>query len=189
MKKLFYSSLTVILFLFIACKGKKKQEPFFPVLSFIKSQVAHVDTSVYPITEIIQADSTKPDTIFVKREDFRKEAHDFLDLPDLTQNKFADDYTEEKSYDQELNQVIIRYTPQNDRLLLRRQEVIIKPSNEGDKVRMIFFDTFSSDKDSTVQKRLLWKVDESFQVVTIIEKQGEPDKIITKTVAWNQNNN
>jgi hypothetical protein len=189
MNKLFYSSITIILFFLVSCKEKKKQEPFFPVLSFIKSQVAHIDTSVYPITEIVQTDSTKPDTIFVKREDFRKEAHDFLDLPDLTQNKYADEYTEEKIYDQELNQVIIKYAPQNEQLELRRQEVIIKPSDEGDKVRMIFFDTFSSDKDSTVQKRLLWKVDESFQVVTIIEKPGQPDKTITKTVTWNQNNN
>src|SRR5215510_1697352 len=90
---------SVILFVvsFSGCKSKdeQKKEAFFPILSFIKSQVAHVDTSLYQITRLTSVDSTW-DTVYIKREDFRAYAQDFLELPDLADKEFANKYEESK---------------------------------------------------------------------------------------------
>ena len=45
----------------ISCKGKKNEpkEKFFPVLSYLKSQVADIDTSLYSIRKVIYVDSVR----------------------------------------------------------------------------------------------------------------------------------
>src|SRR5689334_1712556 len=109
-----------ILFLFFvfSCKQKQKDktpgaEPFFPVLSYIKSQVAHVDTSLYSIIKIAGSDSIQTDTTYIKREEFRGLAKDFLEIPDLADTKYKDLYTEENFYDEGMNKVFITYRPKN----------------------------------------------------------------------------
>ena len=179
---------TVILFAmsFPACKSKdaQKKEAFFPVLSFVRSQVAHVDTSFYQITKLTSVDSTW-DTAYIKREEFRNYAVDFLQLPDLADKQFAAEYDESKFFDASLNRVIITYTSKNKELEIQREEVMIEPNSEtGDKVRNIIVDKFINTKDSSVTKRMLWNVDESFQVTTIVQKKGGEDATATMKVRW-----
>ena len=87
MKKWILIAPLVLLF---SCKSEEKEEGrdsgFFPVLTFLKSQVAQVDTSVYSIIKITTV-GNQSDTTYIKREDFRKEAADFLSIPDITQKK------------------------------------------------------------------------------------------------------
>src|SRR5215213_5126645 len=109
-KPIYFLIFTVFL---LCCKSKKEKEEenpsFFPALSFIKSQVAQVDTSIYRIIKIVQKDSTVADTTYLKREEFRKEAKDFLLLPDISSDKLKNDYTESKWYDENLQQVVLNY--------------------------------------------------------------------------------
>ena len=185
-KYLFLFSTIMIVF---ACKNKKK-ESLFPVLSFIKSQVAHVDTSLYPIKKITWMDSTHTDTTYVKREEFRSLAKDFLKIPDLTDKKFRNLYTEEKFYDEGLNQVILTCKPKDpDAVSIQRQEVLITPDPSGDKVKSIIIDLSITNKDSSVQKRMLWRVDQSFQVATIIQKNGQAEITSIMKVAWDEKDN
>ena len=106
MKKYVFPLLLLCCLLIIRCKQKNKsdenKESFFPVLSFIKSQVAQIDTSLYSIKKIVLIDSTHSDTVFVPREEFKNLAKDFLDLPDLTEKKFKDRYIEEKLFDEQI---------------------------------------------------------------------------------------
>ena len=183
-------SVSVILFVtcLAACKSKDKQtkEAFFPILSFIKSQVAHVDTSLYRIIKLVRVDSTW-DTSYIKREEFRTYASDFLEMPDLADKSYATAYDESKFYDASLNRVIITYTPR-DRTLqsIQREEVTIEPGEQGkDRVKNIIVDKRTTAKDSVTEiKRMLWNVDESFQVTTIIEKPGRPDSIQVTMINW-----
>ena len=185
MKKRFplYISFLVI---FVACKSKEDdKERFFPVISFLNSQVAHVDTSVYAIQKIITGDSVS-DTSFVPREEFRQLAKDFLDAPDLTQKKYKEKYTESEYYDDMLKKVIITYTPVEKDEELQRQEIHITPGNgEEDKISTIILNRYQATKDSTIQRRLLWQVGERFQVVTTIQKAGIPEQTTTMKVIWN----
>src|SRR5687767_7254627 len=82
------------------CKKKKKApaKNYTSTLSLIKEQVAHVDTSLYPIMRIEFIDSLKRDTVFIPREEFGAAARDFLDIPDLADKNVAQRYKEETLY-------------------------------------------------------------------------------------------
>lgn len=179
---------STLLLLLLSCKNKKQEAEedtnFFPVLSFIKSQVAHVDTSVYRIIKVTKLDSLS-DTIFIKREDFKAAAKDFLDLPDISSDKLKDDYKETKLYDQDLEQVVLNYMPKEGNEEITRQEVLIKPSPDGDKVQSIFINRSIQKGDSTVNKILFWEVDKKFRVVTTIQKPEAPEKTKVEEVIWN----
>src|SRR5688572_21493519 len=114
MNKPFSFFLIGILFL-ISCKDKKaaaneeKSTAYFPVLSYIKSQVAHVDTSLYRIIKVVEKDSITRDTIYLKREEFRNAAKDFLSMPDITSEDLKNDYAETEIFDQDLESVVLNY--------------------------------------------------------------------------------
>lgn len=177
--------------LFITCihscktkEDKKEEEGFFPVLSFIKSQVAHVDTSLYQITKLVSVDSTW-DTSYIKREEFRSYANDFLNLPDLTDKSLASKYEESKFFDASLNRAIFTYIAKDKSAELQREEVTVEPdSGNGDKVKNIIINKLVSNTDSSVTKRMLWTVDESFQVTSIIQKPGHEDSTETLKITW-----
>jgi hypothetical protein len=191
MKKTFFVSIVILLSVILSCKSKKeedKTESFFPVLSFIQSQVADIDTSLYAIKQIIIIDSIHSDTTWIKREEFRGLAKDFLSLPDISSKKFKKLYTEEKSFDESMNRATFYYRPINpDKVEIQNQQVVITPDiAAGDKVRSIIIDWEIGNKDSSVQKRMLWQVDKSFQVTTIAQKPGQPETIHTMKVSWNE---
>jgi len=86
-----------------------------------------------------------------------------------------------------MNRVIITYLPAKDDLDIQRQEVVIAPGNgEEDKVKSFIINTRKAAGDSTIIKKLLWLVNESFQVVTTVQKNNQPDFIITTEVIWNR---
>jgi len=182
-----------LLFSSVACKqknnqtGQNQKESFFPVLSFIRSQIAHVDTSLYPIKKIVFIDSIHSDTIFVPREEFRGLAKDFLETPDLTDEKYKKRYTEEKLFDEQLNRVIISYKPHNpDKEEIQNQEVLIAPGPSGDKVNSIIIDRQISNRDSSLQKTMIWQVDKSFQITTTAQKPGQPEITTIIKITWGE---
>lgn len=184
MKRSFIAA-SVLLSLITACRNREKNE-FFPVLSFLQSQVKHVDTSVYPIIRVVTVDSVS-DTAFVKREDFRGEVQEFLDIPDLTLEKYTSKFEENKNYDPEINRAVFSYYPKSDKQEIRRQEVTITPGSGGDdKVRSVYIEKRTVAKDSTIIKRLHWIVNESCMIITLIQKGDAPDKAYRKEIIWNR---
>ena len=186
--KIFLASL--VLLSAISCKQKEKdtREKFFPVLSFIQSQVADIDTALYSIRKLVYVDSLRTDTFYIHRENFREEARDFLSIPDISASKYRDRYTEGKSFDETTNRVVITYTAlKPEKEIIQSQEVLIKPDPAGDKVTNIIINSVVNTKDSAVQKRLLWKVDESFQVVITKQLMGQPETTSIVKVVWNEN--
>lgn len=178
--------LIISLIVILSCKNKvEEKDKYFPVISFLNSQVAHVDTSVYAIKKITIQDSIS-DTVFVPREEFRQLAKDFLEAPEISNKQLRDKYTESEYYDDMLKKVIITYSPTEKDLELQRQEVHISPNTgDGDKISTIILNRYHANKDSTVQKRMLWQVDERFQIVTTIQKPGVPEQTTTLKVIWN----
>lgn len=188
--KLSCSLLIAGLFFFNSCKQKEKKEgeKFFPALSFIKGQIAAMDTSLYSIRKLDFIDSIQTDTTFIHRDQFRVIANDFLTVPDIASPKYEDRYKEEKLFDESLNRVMITYSPVDpEKEQVQRQQILIKPDPSGDKVTNIFIETTVNTKDSAVQKKLLWKVDESFQVTTTRQLAGQPEKTTTFKVVWGEN--
>jgi hypothetical protein len=181
--------LIPLLVLLFSCNNEQKEEGrdsgFFPVLSYLNSQVAQVDTSLYRIVKITTVDE-QSDTTYIKREDFRKEAADFLSIPDITQKKLKKDYKETELYDESLQSVILSYMPTEDDAEIRRQEVVIQPHQaETDQVTSIYIDRVMEQGKATVRKNMLWQVDRRFQVVTITQNSDGTEKIEKRQVIWN----
>ena len=181
----------VLALIFFACKQKKTEdenESFFPVLSFLQSQIADIDTSLYTIKKIVATDSLHSDTTWVNREEFRGLAKDFLAIPDIAGKKYKKLYREEKIYDESMNRVILSYKPiKSDNAEIQKEEILITPDvATGDKVNTIIIDQIVADKNGSLQKKMLWRVDQSFQVTTISQKPGEPESISTLKVTWNE---
>ncbi len=188
-----------ILFFFVvivttACKQKKKEDVkhFISVLSLIKKQVAHVDTSLYAIMKVVYKDSLHSDTTYIPREKFAEIAREFLDIPDLANEKVAARYKEDPvTHDEMLNRVIITYLPLNpEKEEVKRQEILATPiPGEDAKVNNIIIIREINNRDSFVQKKMLWQMDKSFQVVTTSQQPGKPEIIITTRVSWNEDPN
>jgi hypothetical protein len=177
--------------LFPACRQKKKvdNKKFISVLSLIKKQVAHVDTSLYSIMKVVYYDSLHIDTTYIPREEFEVAAADFLAIPDLSDKKVAKRYKEEPArYDELLNRVIITYTPLNpEREEIKSQELLVTPNSAtGDKVNNIIILREISNRDSFLQKKMLWQMDRSFQVITTRQEPGKAEIIFTTKVSWNE---
>ena len=187
MKKVFFG-FSISTLLFFSCKDKVKNEgedsSFFPVVSFIKSQVAHVDTSLYKIIKIVKKDSAA-DTTYLKREEFREAAKDFLTIPDITTDDLKDEYTETKLFVQDLDQVALNYMPKEPNKEITRQEVMIKANSDGDKVQSIFINQIINNRNGSVHKILFWEVDKQFRVITLTQLPDKPETKETIEVKWN----
>ncbi len=179
-----------VIVLISSCKQKETtpKEDFFPVLSFLKSQVAKVDTSLNSIRKYVIVDSLTTDTLYIPREQFRDIARDFLLIPDLSESKYKNRYVEEKIFDEMLNSVLLTYTPiKPEKEQIQRQEVMIRPGPSEDKITNIIINLSVDTKDSSVQKRMLWKVDQGFQVTTTRQLAGQQETTRTEKVIWGEN--
>lgn len=174
----------------ISCKESKKgnSKKYVSVLSLIKEQVAHVDTSLYSIVKIVSTESLPGDTTYIRREDFGNEAQEFLSIPDLSVEKNAERFKEETLYDQSINRVVITYTPESpDTEIIQKQELLVIPDSfSGDRVTSVIINSAINNKDSSVQKNMLWQMNNSFQVVTTRQLPGKPETITTTRVIWNE---
>src|SRR3982074_3734210 len=114
-----------ILLFCTGCKHKKKDNKedssFFPVLSFLKSQVTQIDTSSFNLLKIVTIDSLE-DSSHIKKEEFRGLVKDFLETPDISEKILKDKYKEDRLYDESLNKVILTYTPIDTNMQVLREE-------------------------------------------------------------------
>jgi hypothetical protein len=183
--------IILILLWIISCKSEKKAnpaaEPFFPVVGFIKSQVAHVDTGMYSIKYVDLSDTTKRDTAYYHRDRFRELSTEFLQVPDISTSEYQDRFVEARNYDETINRVYIVYTPVDpEKEQIQRQEILIHPDPAGDRITSIIIDYHLNTKDSSVQKRMLWQADRSFQVVSTKQLPGKPETTSVYKVIWNE---
>jgi hypothetical protein len=189
MKK--HPALVLALLALASCKEKEKtpDTAYISVPSLIRSQVAHVDTSLYSIEKYVVTDTLKPDTSYIPREGFRAEAKAFLDLPDLSDPRVAKRFREEPArYDESLDRVMITYLPKDSiNEEFKSIELIISPNvATGDKVRNILVKRVIGNRDGFMQKNMIWIMDRSFQVTEISQEPGQPEKTTTTRVVWNE---
>ena len=178
----------------VACKGKgeKTDKKFISVVSLIRKDVAHVDTALYSIMKVVYTDSLHSDTTYIAREHFDDVAKEFLDIPDLSDEKVAARYKEEPAiHDEMLNRVIITYTPVNpEKEEFKKQELLATPvPGEDARINNIIIIREISNRDSFLQKKMLWQMNKSFQIVTTSQKPGKPEISITTKVSWNEEPN
>lgn len=171
---------------FFSCKEKKENsiEPVISALSIIKGQLNHLDTSFYQILKI-ETTEGKTDTTYVKREEVKGFASDFLALPDISENNYQENYIEDRLIDAGQNTLSITVTAKNELLEIQRQIIIIPLDELGSgKVESIFIDRSVQIKDSSIQQKLFWQIDKYFQISTIIQKGNAPETIHVLKIKW-----
>jgi hypothetical protein len=171
------------------CKGKKTEEQkelFISAKAIITEQVKHIDTSLYSIIKVTYKDSTHSDTEYIKREDVKLFAKDFLELPEISKKKFIEENIPGSSN----TLPTISYTPIDpDKEEIQRLYFMIDPglADQGKSVvKTIYIDRSFTNRDSAVQKILLWQMDKSFQVTTIRQLPGQPETTSTYRIIWNE---
>jgi len=183
-----FTSIFLLILIFASCKsGKKKDEEskktITPVLSFIEGQVAQIDTSLFSLKKIEILDSLHSDTVDISRTDFRSLAKDFLSIPDISLKKYKEQYEETKNYDPDLQVISFLTLPIGTASTdIQKQEVIITP--DGKNIKTIYIDKGWANKDSSVSKKMIWQVDEYFQVLTLKQLPGQPETSHILKVTW-----
>ncbi len=176
--------VSLVLLLFLSCRGEEKTESFFPVNSIIQGQLNDIDTSLYSIIKITYIDSIRSDTDYIRREEIRGLAADFLSIPELTKKK----YTEENIAGPLDGVSTFTYRPIHpDKEELKQVDLIIDPSLETEgksQITTIILEKMYSNKDSLVEKKLLWQTDKSFQVTTLKQLPGQPEVYSSYKVIW-----
>lgn len=181
---------------FAGCKPKKKaavdESKIFPVVPFIREEVADVDTSLYTILDLTIIDSVRTDTVLRNRNEFRRLAKEFLELPDLTEEKYTQRFRQDVIYDTTIGKVIVvclPVDPKNE--VMQRQELILTPNLEGkdSKIDNIIIDYIENSKDSSIQKKMLWNAHRNFIITTIKQLPGKDEEITTRKVIWNEPSN
>ena len=191
MKKQFLIFASIITLL-TACGNQKAAEEevadgaFFPVVSYLKGQVAHIDSSLYTLIQVTKWDN-RNDTVYIERKDFKAVAEPFTSLPDITNGKLKGKYRESRLYDETLDRFIITYTPRehDEELEILRQDVVITPNTgDGDKVESIYIERQQTRGDSTVQQKMSWEVATGFTIRSIIQKEAAPERLQNTGVTW-----
>ncbi|MBM3416223.1 MAG: hypothetical protein FJY20_07220 [Bacteroidetes bacterium] len=174
-----------------SCRQKEKEtkNDFISVVSLIRADVAHVDTSLYSILKMVTYDSLRTDTQYIPREKFKDEAKDFLDIPDLGDKKVARKYKNDPPrYDELLGRVIFKYTPIHpEKEEVKSQELLATPVPGADaRINNVIIIREISNRDSFLQKKMLWQMNRSFQIITTAQKPGKPEITTITRVTWNE---
>lgn len=189
MIKTCFPTLFFALFLFSCAEKEEPKSTFISGQSIIEKDIQNIDTSLFSIMRLDIIDSSRTDTSYILRENFRHVAQEFLDLPDITDKKNKKNYTETSLYDESTGKVIISYIPVAEKkLTLQRQDVAVVPDMSGGEsdITSIYFDYVQVSKDSSIEKKMLWLVNRSFQITTLRQLPGKPETITTTKVIWNE---
>lgn len=188
-----YSLLLISTFLvFLSCKQKEKageQKTFVSVTSLIKAQIAHVDTSLYSIMKIVSTDSLHTDTSYVKREDFAEMAKEFLSLPELSNPDVAKKFREESRYDSLIKKAVIAYYPISEKEEIQKVELLASISDVSkdgnNKVTNIIVEKGKTNRNGSLIQKMYWNTDKNFTITTFSQIPGEPEKVTTTRLIWN----
>jgi hypothetical protein len=197
----FYSMNKKILFIvliisaLISCKKKKTggdavgEKSYIDVVSIIKSEVKHVDTSLYNIVKLVSTDTLDTDTTYIKREDFEKEVSMFLALPNLSNQDVANDFKDESRFDTLTQRAFISYFPKEEDNEIKKIEVIAKldeiDSKGNNKVTNIIAEKRKTDRNGSSVYKMYWNANRNFSIIHFVNLPGQPEKITTTKVTWN----
>jgi hypothetical protein len=184
--------LVTIVALIASCKSKTKTtggKGLVSVVSLIKEQIAHVDTSLYSIIKLVSVDSLKTDTIYVRREEFGTVSKEFLSLPELSDPAVAKNYKEESRYDTLTKKAVISYYPTNEENEIKKIELMASIQEVGkdgnNKVTNILVEKGKTDRNGSLIKKMYWNSDRNFTIITFSQLPGQPEKVETVKVIWN----
>lgn len=178
-----------VFLLIISCKEKRGADretgAYTPILSFLQGQQKALDTALFSFTKI-ESDGKYSDTQIINPSQVRGYASDFLSIPNLRDPKIGRDYTESSLFDSTLNLAVLTYTSDNPKQEVNKLQMNVRQGDtEGeDQIQSVYIEKTSSKGDSTIEKKLIWYVNDYFQVRTIIHKENQPERMRDVQIHW-----
>lgn len=156
---------------------------FFPVNSFLEGQVHLVDSLGLPVLKVTK-DSSKPDTSLLSFEEFKSLAREFME-PGINEPSFKKFYKETSFADQSMPSITFTYSTLNKDLVVQRVDVIIAPDPVlNDKVQTVYMENITSSGDTSVVKKMYWRTNKNFQIVSSRQVPGQPAIFKQVKVIW-----
>lgn len=158
---------------------------FFPTASFFAGQVKMVDSLQLPVLKYVTVNG-HTDTSQITTREMGLMATDFLQT-DLTGPEFRKLYKEQSFADQSISSVTLTYSTTHKELPIQRLDVLINPNPVlNDKVRSIYIEKLEKHGDTSVLKKMYWKTDKHFLVISSASVDNDPAKVTELRVQWNQ---
>ncbi|MGN6533278.1 MAG: hypothetical protein ACTHK0_16160 [Ginsengibacter sp.] len=189
MQKLFRFIVPVFVIFFTACSGKKSNvlstnnsaqtENIFPVTNFLKGQLRMIDSMGVTPLKIITING-KTDSVWLKREDIRKNATSFL-TPLIDSVSMYSLFSEKSFLDQTINAYTFSYDPKNklpDSVNLTHWDVYMNPQTNT--IQRIYL--VKENADTTTQ--LTWLVNKWYSIRTIVQISNQQPEIKEEKMIW-----
>ena len=175
------------------CSNNKVQPPvkdsvavekkdYFPVLDFLKGEMAYVDSLPLRIIKYSIIGGHKDSTI-IQSAAFDTLAKEFLS-PELEKTAFEKEFKESSFLDQTSQSLSFTYSTQNNALQIQRVDVLASPSLGFDKVKSVYMEKIFRAHDSTIIKKMYWRSRDNFQIIRIREVPGQPASSSQLKVVW-----
>jgi len=175
----------------VGCKSKKQKKSDVPAANFfvndyLRGQVARLDSVQGQFVKIETIDG-RSDSATLTNLQAKQYAREFLELPDISKEDVRDDYEVSHLYDELQEAFIFTYQTKEDHPV-RLQNITVEPEmNAGGKndIRSVYVDFWDNKNETLTIKKFLWEANKSFEVITSIEAQGQPEKTKKLRVVWN----
>ena len=159
-------------------------QDIFPVSSFVAGQVHGVDSLQVPVLKYTTIDN-KTDTVLISTAEFKTLAKEFME-PDISSDPSLKKYYKESSFaDQSVPSVSLIYSTVDKDLEIQRMDVVIQPDPYShDKVKSIYMEKISIAEDTSILKKLYWKANKSFLIITSKHAGTNPAITTQLKVVW-----
>jgi hypothetical protein len=164
-------------------KSDSVKKNYFPVSDFMKSEISYVDSTPLAILRYDIGDKRR-DSGFIKATVFDQLSQEFLS-PELDSPFFEQHFSESSFIDDSTKTVSFTYASKDSSSGLQRVDIIASPQANGlNKVKSVYMERTLEKKDTFFVKKLFWKSQESFLVITISRLGNQPPETRQLKVVW-----
>jgi hypothetical protein len=178
-----------ILILLVSCSGndekkfEQEDKSFYPIGSFIRSELALVDSLPIAVFKYTIKDQ-KTDTQLLAKPAFRNIAETFL-TPDITVDPLKKKYKETVFMDATINTITFSYTAEDSSSEIQKIDVFINP--ETDRVKNIYVEKIIRGVDSSITQKMIWIAGKHFQVSTLVTHKNKAEESLQEKYSWDMN--
>lgn len=159
---------------------------YFPVADYIRSEIHYVDSMPLALLKYTTRDN-HTDSSFIKGDEFHRLAQEFI-LPELAEEDFEKNYTQNAFEDETSGYLTFTYTPRDKDQSLQRVDVLVTPAaaaaNGHDDVKSIYLQTAQSSGDTLVIKKMLWLAKKSMLIITSLQPHEKEPVTRQVKVVW-----
>ncbi len=180
-----YLLLTFISFFSLqACKNKnpRKEITYINIPSYLKGQLAYLDTVPFQLLKTVERDSAHIDSFYLKNQDIRNIVTPFL-APELEQGLFEKTYEETSFADASLNLITVTYNAVNKKVPVQRIDIYVNP--EDNNIKQVYLVRQDNQPDSSLTQQLFWSNNKGCSLITVISKKDQPEKTENIKIKWN----